>query len=52
MAENSIHGVRKGQIGDWKNHLDADAWKLVDDTLAETLADSWLYTPLVKYGEF
>ena len=43
--------VRKGEIGDWKNHLSDEEWKLVDDTIAETVAGSQLYEPLAQYAK-
>ena len=42
---------RKGEIGDWKNHLSDEEWKLVDDTIAETVAGSQLYEPLAQYAK-
>ena len=43
--------VRKGEICDWKNHLSDAEWKLVDDTIAETIASSQLYQPLAQYAQ-
>ena len=43
---------RKGEVGDWRNHLDAETWKVVDEAITQNLASSELYAPLAKFGEF
>ena len=60
MAATSLEGmqghitVRKGIIGDWKNYLDEETWKAVDEAYEEFCGDSceFLYGPLMKYHEF
>jgi len=42
---------RKGEIGDWKNHLSDAEWEVFDQTIAETLAGSTLYEPLAEYAK-
>ena len=42
---------RKGEIGDWKNHLTDAEWEVFDQTIAETLAGSTLYEPLAEYAK-
>jgi hypothetical protein len=42
---------RKGEVGDWKNHLTDAEWQLFDQTIAETLAGSQLYAPLAKHAK-
>lgn len=42
---------RKGEIGDWKNHLTDTEWEIFDQTIAETLAGSTLYEPLAEYAK-
>lgn len=42
--------VRKGEVGDWKNHITDEAWKLVDDTIAETIAEAKIYAPIAHYA--
>ena len=41
---------RKGEVGDWKNHLTDAEWQSFDQTIAETLAGSQLYAPLAEYA--
>ena len=41
---------RKGEIGDWKNHLTDAEWAPVDEAVAARLADSKLYEPLAEYA--
>ena len=41
---------RKGEIGDWKNHLTDAEWQIFDQTIAERLAGSQLYAPLAEYA--
>ena len=43
--------VRKGEIMDWKNHMDDERWALVDETIKETLQGSALYKPLEQYAQ-
>ena len=49
MGEKTIT-VRKGDIGDWKNHLDDEHWGVVDQTIQETLEGLALYAPLAEYA--
>ena len=48
MAGNHM-ATRKGEIGDWKNHLTDAEWAPVDEAVAARLADSKLYEPLAEY---
>ena len=49
MAGNHM-ATRKGEIGDWKNHLTDAEWAPVDEAVAARLADSKLYEPLAEYA--
>lgn len=41
--------LRKGQIGDWKNHLDEKSWQKVDDVINDRLVDVDIAKPLANY---
>mmetsp|Transcript_12277 Transcript_12277/g.25154 ORF Transcript_12277/g.25154 Transcript_12277/m.25154 type:complete len:318 (+) Transcript_12277:79-1032(+) len=44
--------ARKGEIGDWKNHLDRETWKIVDKTIEEQLGESKLYAGLARFAKY
>lgn len=44
--------LRKGEIGDWKNHLSAEDWERVDKAFEEHLSEVKLAAPLRPYHEY
>lgn len=38
--------LRKGNVGDWKNHLDDDVWARFDEVFEQRLGDSYLAGPM------
>ena len=43
--------ARKGEIGDWKNHLTETEWALFDQTIDDTLAGSEWHAPLAEFAK-
>ena len=44
--------LRKGEIGDWKNYLDADTWKRFDEAFDKVCSDVPIAQPLKPYHKY
>jgi len=44
--------LRKGDIGDWKNHLTPNDWERVDKAFEKELSNVKLAAPLRPYHEY
>jgi hypothetical protein len=53
MKENKkLVTLRKGDIGDWKNHLTPEDWERIDTAFEKVLSDVKLAAPLRPYHEY